>query len=266
MTVRPKATSTQAREQAAQAPPAVLPAAVPEALKTMLQTLVQETLAAEFTRFLGAAPHARSPERRGWGNGSRSRTLLTRVGSLELRVPRDRAGQFQPALFARYHRSVTLDSPPGDPVRVDTTQRLTLVVSLDEMDVSEASIRVDGRSINPSPVDLNFEDIDQAPIDRVEAGALRLEIGNPFHVSGSIRATLQTPTTAVDRTLTVNPGATTQRLELTDAELGTILGQPSATLVVSGVLSAPSDVAVIRPRQAITIHGRVEVDLSSAEQ
>ena len=80
--------------------------AVPEdALRAMLQSLVQQTLEAEFTRFLGAAPHERTAARRGWRNGARRRRLMTRVGSLELRVPRDRAGAFQPSLFARYQRS-----------------------------------------------------------------------------------------------------------------------------------------------------------------
>jgi hypothetical protein len=85
-------------------------------------------------------------------------------------------------------------------------------------------------------------------------------------VSGSIRATLQTPTTAVDKTFTMDPGATTQRLELSNAELRTILGRSSATLVVGGALSAPSGVAVIRPDQAITIGSRVEVNLTPTEQ
>jgi transposase-like protein len=71
----------------------------------MLTTIVQQTLEQEFTRFLGAAPHERTSARRGWRNGYRARHFTTRVGSLELRVPRDRAGLFQPALFARYERS-----------------------------------------------------------------------------------------------------------------------------------------------------------------
>lgn len=99
MTVPSKRSVAPAPQQAGVSP-------VPEdALRAMLQTLVQETLDAEFTRFLGAAPHERTPARRGRRNGTRRRRLLTRVGSLELRVPRDRAGQFQPALFARYQRS-----------------------------------------------------------------------------------------------------------------------------------------------------------------
>jgi putative transposase len=83
-----------------------LTAAMPEdALRTMLTTLVQETLEREFTRFLGAGPHEHTAARRGWRNGRRRRRFTTRVGTLELRVPRDRAGAFQPSLFARYERS-----------------------------------------------------------------------------------------------------------------------------------------------------------------
>jgi putative transposase len=76
-----------------------------DALRQMLQTLIQETLEQEFTRFVGAERHERTEERRGWRNGRRARRFVTRVGTLELRVPRDRAGTFQPALFARYQRS-----------------------------------------------------------------------------------------------------------------------------------------------------------------
>jgi putative transposase len=76
-----------------------------DVLRQMLGTLVQETLEREFTRFLGAEPHQRTVGRRGWRNGHRRRRFTTRVGTLELRVPRDRAGLFQPALFARYERS-----------------------------------------------------------------------------------------------------------------------------------------------------------------
>lgn len=76
-----------------------------DALRTMLQHLIHETLEREFQQFLGAARFERSATRRGVRNGHRRRRLLTRVGSLELRVPRDRAGHFQPSLFARYQRS-----------------------------------------------------------------------------------------------------------------------------------------------------------------
>lgn len=77
----------------------------PERLRQMVGTLVQETIRAEFDRFLGAAPYERTPARRGHRNGNYPRTRKTRVGALVLEIPRDRAGLFRSSLFAKYERS-----------------------------------------------------------------------------------------------------------------------------------------------------------------
>jgi len=79
-------------------------AVAPDALRVMIETAVQTALAQQFAQWLGAARYERTGERRGVRNGSRPRTLITRVGRLTLRVPRDRAAVFTPAVFARYQR------------------------------------------------------------------------------------------------------------------------------------------------------------------
>ena len=79
-------------------------AADPAALRQLIETVVQATLTREFAQFLHAAPYERTDERRGVRNGTRPRTLVTRVGRLTLEVPRDRAGCFTPTVFARYQR------------------------------------------------------------------------------------------------------------------------------------------------------------------
>lgn len=76
----------------------------PDALRALIETVVQATLEREFAHFLGAERYERATERQGVRNGTRPRTLLTRVGRLELQVPRDRASLFQPTVFARYQR------------------------------------------------------------------------------------------------------------------------------------------------------------------
>jgi len=76
-----------------------------DVLRPLVRQLLQEALETEFAQFLGAHPHERTATRRGWRNGTRARRYTTRVGRLDLQVPRDRAGLFQPALFARYERS-----------------------------------------------------------------------------------------------------------------------------------------------------------------
>lgn len=74
-------------------------------LRGLLEHMLQRLLEEEMTAFLGAEPHQRTAQRRGYRNGHQSRTLTTRVGRLELEVPRDRQGRFQTELFERYQRS-----------------------------------------------------------------------------------------------------------------------------------------------------------------
>jgi putative transposase len=64
----------------------------------------EKALAVDFDSFLNASRHERTSRRRGYRNGHRSRNLLTTVGDLDIRVPRDREGQYQPGLFEWYQR------------------------------------------------------------------------------------------------------------------------------------------------------------------
>jgi putative transposase len=57
------------------------------------------------TEVLSAEKGERTSQRLGHRSGYYSRTLVTRVGKLELRMPQDRAGRFSAELFARYQRS-----------------------------------------------------------------------------------------------------------------------------------------------------------------
>lgn len=79
--------------------------APPDLMRTMLAQVMQAALQGEFDRFLGAGRWERTGERQGWRNGTKRRRLHTRVGTIELRVPKDREGRFQPSLFERYQRS-----------------------------------------------------------------------------------------------------------------------------------------------------------------
>ena len=54
---------------------------------------------------VGARKGERSSGRMGYRSGYYSRSLVTRVGKLELRVPQDRQGRFSTEIFERYQRS-----------------------------------------------------------------------------------------------------------------------------------------------------------------
>jgi transposase-like protein len=74
-------------------------------MKALMKEALQEVLEGEMTEFLGAAPSERTQERQGYRAGYYGRNLVTRIGKLELRVPRDRHGEFSTAVFERYQRS-----------------------------------------------------------------------------------------------------------------------------------------------------------------
>jgi transposase-like protein len=74
-------------------------------MKALMKEALQEVLEGEMTEFLGAAPGERTESRNGYRAGYYGRNLVTRIGKLELRVPRDRSGEFSTALFERYARS-----------------------------------------------------------------------------------------------------------------------------------------------------------------
>ena len=76
----------------------------PGFLREVAEIALQRLLDAQFEASIGAGHYERNEERRGYRNGSYTRQLTTRVGQIELRVPRDRDGHFCPTLFRSFER------------------------------------------------------------------------------------------------------------------------------------------------------------------
>jgi putative transposase len=74
-------------------------------LRELVREVVQQTLEAEMEAALSAGKGERTDARLGYRSGYYRRTLVTRVGKLELRVPQDRHGHFSTEIFERYQRS-----------------------------------------------------------------------------------------------------------------------------------------------------------------
>ena len=74
--------------------------------------------------FFGVEPYERSKDRHSYRISCQQRELVTRVGRLWLRVPRDREGRFSTEIFERYQRS-----------------EKALVLALQETDLQWVSIR-----------------------------------------------------------------------------------------------------------------------------
>src|ERR671924_13039 len=68
-------------------------------LREGVRVLAEELMEMELAEHVGAERHERTPERSGYRNGHRERPWDTRVGTIELQVPRVRDGSFFPSLL-----------------------------------------------------------------------------------------------------------------------------------------------------------------------
>src|SRR5438128_2338667 len=74
-------------------------------LTDLMRHVLQTGLEVEMAEHLGYGPH--DPAGRGSGNsrnGAYDKTVTTEIGEVELRVPRDRRGTFEPVTVPKYQR------------------------------------------------------------------------------------------------------------------------------------------------------------------
>lgn len=70
-----------------------------------VQVLIEQVMREELEQCIGASWGEMTPNRRGYRNGSYTRDLVTSTGRIEdLKVPRDREGEFHSQVFERYNR------------------------------------------------------------------------------------------------------------------------------------------------------------------
>lgn len=76
-----------------------------DAFSKLMECMLNQILKAESEEQLGAGMYERTDSRRDHRNGTRSRSLVTRLGKIELEVPRHRDVPFKTVLFERYRRN-----------------------------------------------------------------------------------------------------------------------------------------------------------------
>ena len=76
-----------------------------EAFKYLVERILNQIMLVESAEQLGAERHERTEERHDYRNGTRARTLNTRIGTLDLEVPRHRNEPFHTLIFDNYQRS-----------------------------------------------------------------------------------------------------------------------------------------------------------------
>lgn len=131
-----------------------------DAFKELLRASLNSIMRVESDEQLRAAPYERTEERTDSRNGTRERSLTTRLGSIELCVPRHRNVPFKTLVFENYRRSEAA---------LVTTMAEMVVAGVSTAKVGRVMQEICGRSFSKQSVSEACAELDAA----VEAFRLR---------------------------------------------------------------------------------------------
>src|SRR4030095_9055856 len=115
-----------------------------DVLREGIRVLSQALIATEVVGLIGANRHERTPERTGHRNGYRMRTWDTRVGTIELAIPKVRPGTYFPSLLQPGRRAehallVVVQESDVHGVSTRKVDELMKALGLDGVSKSEVS-------------------------------------------------------------------------------------------------------------------------------
>jgi hypothetical protein len=160
--------------------------------------------------------------------------------------------------------NMTLTSPAGDAVRIDSNQQLSITATPQNVRVSDATVAVSQKMVSMQAVDLDVSDIDQSLVNHVKGGALLLTINNPFAVTGTMTVRIAGTNVSIARPIQLTAGTSTQNVQFTPQEIQAILGKAGVTFSASGPINATSAIK-ITPAQSVLINAQLQLTLGPQE-
>ena len=162
--------------------------ASPDLLRQMLTTFINTLMSAEADSVCGAGYGERSLERTNTRNGYRTREFDTRAGTLEVAIPRLRAGSYFPDWLLerrrRAERALTTVVATCYLLGVSTRRMEKLVESLGISRLSKSQVSEMARELDAQVADFRHRPLDAGPYTFVAADALVLKVREGGRVVG----------------------------------------------------------------------------------
>ena len=177
-----------------------LESAEPDLLRELLRTFVQALMSADADAACGAEYGTRSPERVNSRNGYRTRAWDTRVGSIELALPKLRSSSYLPEWLLerrkRAEKALVTVVATSYLLGVSTRRMERLVEQLGIKHLSKSQVSVMARELDEHVESFRTRPLDAGPYTFVAADALTMKVreaGRVVNVHALI-ATASTPT------------------------------------------------------------------------
>ena len=154
--------------------------AEPDLLRDLLHDVVDRIMAGEVDGLAGAAHGERSPERTNRRNGYRGRRFDTRLGTLDLRIPKLRTGSYFPDWLLeprrRSERALTQVIAEAYVLGVSTRRVDELVQALGITGMSKSQVSELAKSLDADVAAFRSRPLDGGPYRHLQADALALKV------------------------------------------------------------------------------------------
>ncbi|MGI9629284.1 MAG: hypothetical protein ACR2QM_20845 [Longimicrobiales bacterium] len=154
---------------------------------------------------------------------------------------------------------VTVDSPSGPTVLMTPSDEFGIDVTPSTVVVDEAIVRLQDQAVNIDPVTVDADEVPDGVLERLESGAIRVQVENPFDVVIGMQLEISGPgVPTIQKDLTVGMGSVEERVDLTAAEMRSFLGQSDVVLSGSGDATAPTGTTAVRADQFVLLNSFLE--------
>ena len=154
--------------------------AEPDLLRELLHDVVDRIMSADVDGLVGAAHGERSPERTNRRNGYRGRRWDRRVGTIDLRIPKLRAGSYFPDWLLeprrRSERALTAVVAEAYVLGVSTRRVDELVQALGIQGISKSQVSELAKSLDEAVDAFRSRPLDSGPYRHLMADALALKV------------------------------------------------------------------------------------------
>jgi hypothetical protein len=160
---------------------------------------------------------------------------------------------------------LSIDSPAGDSVTIDIEDEARVTAALDTLLVSSAVVRVEGKTFLADTLDLETGDVDQGLLDRIQSGALVMEVVNPWNLAALLTVTIDGPTVSgsIEKSITLSPTPQANlRIEFTPEELQQFLGEEEVFATLEASVPVGADPVTVMPGQVLGIKTKVDIVLN----
>lgn len=154
---------------------------------------------------------------------------------------------------------LTVHSPEGDPVTMDASETIGVQLVEGPVLISEAVVEAEDVTLDGTTTTIELDGVDAAVLDRVQSGALRFDVRDPFGLAGQLVLDFDVAGETIRKTAEITPGESRVDVEFTGTELRRILDAGAFDVTTTGTVSAPDGTITVAPDQSLVLESELEL-------